>query len=103
MKFFEKRKKKKNATRGRFQKIEIDGKALPILNFYLFFDKDKNRQFAEIAAADEIPELHFSSVTMTVFLSDKKMTITGNFDSAYAKGKFKIYKFEITELKEYYI
>lgn len=98
-----KKKKKPNTTRGKFERIEIDGVTLPVLNFYLFTNKDENKRYMELTAKDEIPELHFSEVTMNVVLTTKKLTATGKFTDAFAKGKFKVYKFEILDLKEYYI
>lgn len=100
---FKKKKKKPNTTRGKFERIEIDGKKLPVLNFYLFTNNDEQKRYMEITSYDEIPELHYSEVTMDVILSTKKITATGKFADAFPKGKFKVYKFEILELKEYYI
>lgn len=100
---FKKKKQKKNAGRGQFEKIEVGGKTLPVLNFYLFTNKNENKRYMEIASVDELPELHFSEVTMDVYLTTKKLTAKGAFVDAFPKGKFKIYKFEILEINEYYI
>lgn len=100
---FKKKKNKKNATRGQFEKIEVSGKTLPVLNFYLFTNKDENKRYMELASVEELPELHFSEVTMDVFLTTKKLTAKGAFVDAFPKGKFKVYKFEILEINEYYI
>lgn len=100
---FKKKKKKTNTTRGKFERIEIDGKTLPVLNFYLFTNKEEQKRYMEITSYEEIPELHYSEVSMNVILSTKKLSATGKFTDAFPKGRFKIYKFEILELKEYYI
>lgn len=100
---FKKKKKRKNASRGQFERIEVGDKTLPILNFYLFTNKDENKRYMEIASYDELPELHYSQVTMDVYLTTKKLTATGAFVDAFPKGKFKVYKFEILEINEYYI
>ena len=100
---FKKKKKKKNASRGQFERIEVGGKTLPVLNFYLFTNKDENKRYMEIAAFDELPELHYLEVIMDVFLTTKKLTAKGAFVEAFKKGKFKVYKFEILEINEYYI
>ncbi len=98
-----KKKKKKNASRGQFERIEINGKTLPVLNFYLFTNKDENKRYMELASFEEMPELHYSEVTMEVYLTTKKLIATGAFVEAFKKGKFKVYKFEILEINEYYI
>lgn len=103
MKLFKKKEKKSNSTRGKFERIEIDGKVLPVLNFYLFTDKDAGKRYMEITSIDEMPELHYSEVTLDVVLSTKKLTASGKFEEAFAKGKFKVYKFEILDIKEFYI
>lgn len=103
MKFFKKKKKNTNTTRGKFERIEINGKSLPVLNFYLFTNKYENKRYMELTSKEELPELHFSEITMDVILTTKKLTATGKFNDAFPKGKFKVYKFEILELKEYYI
>ncbi len=100
---FKKKKKKQNTTRGKFERIEIDGVTLPVLNFYLFTNNDEGKRYMELTSIDELPELHYSEVTMDVILSTKKLTATGKFTDAFSKGKFKVYKFEILDLKEYYI
>ena len=105
-KFKEKRqaKKKKNAaSRGQFEKITVGGKTLPVINFYLFNSKADNKRFVELAAMEELPELHFSEVDMEVYLTTKKLAIKAKFDDAFPKGRFRIYKFEIIEISEYYI
>lgn len=102
-KFKKKKKKNNNATRGKFERIEINGESLPVLNFYLFTNNDEKKRYMEITSTEEIPALHYSEVTMNVILSTKKLTATGKFADAFPKGRFKVYKFEILELKEYYI
>lgn len=103
MGLFKKKPKKSNATRGKFERIEINGKTIPVLNFYLFTNQDENKRYMEITSLDELPELHYSEVTMDVILTTKKLTATGKFTDAFPKGKFKVYKFEILQLNEYYI
>ena len=103
MGLFDKFKKKNNASRGQFERIEVGGKTLSVLNFYLFNNKDENKRYMELAALDELPELHYAEITMDVFLTTKKLTIKGAFAEAFKKGKFKVYKFEILEINEYYI
>lgn len=98
-----KKKKKNNETRGKFERIEVNGKALPILNFYLFTNNEEQKRYMEITSYEEIPDLHYSEVTINVILTTKKLTATGKFADAFPKGKFKVYKFEILDLKEYYI
>ena len=100
---FKKKKKKKNTSRGQFERIEVGGKTLPVINFYIFSNKDKNKRYMEIASFEEMPELHFSEVTMEVYLTTKKLIAKGAFEEAYKKGKFRIYRFEILEINEFYI
>ncbi len=99
----EAKKKKKNASRGQFEKIVVSDKTLPVLNFYMFTSKEEHKRYVELASIEELPELHFSEVDMEVFLTTKKLKIKGKFENAFPKGKFKIYKFEILEISEYYI
>ena len=110
MEFFEKlkakkeaKKKKKKASHGQFEKIVVSDKTLPVLNFYMFTSKEDKKRFVELASIEELPELHFSEVDMHVFLTTKKLSIKAKFEDAFPKGKFKIYKFEILEINEYYI
>lgn len=100
---FKKKKKKPNTTRGKFERIEINGETLPVLNFYLFTNNDEMKRYMEITSTQEIPALHYSEVTMDVILTTKKLTAKGKFAEAFPKGRFKVYKFEILELNEYYI
>ncbi len=100
---FKEKKKKKNSSRGQFEKIVVNGKTLPILNFYLFTSKENNKKYIELAAMEELPDLHFSEVEMEVVLTTKKLAVKAGFDDAFPKGKFKIYKFEVIEINEYYI
>lgn len=99
----EAKKKKNKSSRGQFEKISVGGKTLPVLNFYMFFSKEEQKRFVELASVEELPELHYSEVNMDVFLTTKKLAIKGKFEDAFPKGKFKIYKFEILEISEYYI
>lgn len=99
----EAKKKKNKASRGQFEKIVVGGNTLPILNFYMFTSKEQQKRFVELASVDELPELHYSQVNMEVFLTTKKLTIKAKFEDAFPKGKFKIYKFEILEINEYYV
>lgn len=101
--FNRKKKKNKNTNRGKFERIESGGKVLPILNFYLFTSKDDGLRHIELSAIDEIPELHFTEVEMSVVLSTKKLQIKAAFEEAFPKGRFKIYKFKIIDIKEFYI
>ena len=103
MGLFNKKKKKKNTNCGKFERIESNGKALPILNFYLFTSKDDGLRHIELSALDEIPELHFTEVEMSVILSTKKLEVKAAFEDAFSKGRFKIYKFRIIDIKEFYI
>lgn len=106
MEFFKRRKekkKKKNASRGQFEKIIVGEKTLPVLNFYLFTSKEDNKRYIELAAMEELPDLHFSEVDMEVVLTTKKLSIKAGFSDAFSKGKFKIYKFEVLDIHEYYI
>lgn len=97
------KKKKKNSSRGQFERIVVNGNTLPVLNFYLFTSKENNKKYIELAAMEELPDLHFSEVEMEVILSTKKLSIKAGFDDAFPKGKFRIYKFEVLEINEYYI
>ncbi len=99
----EAKRKKKKASRGQFEKIVVSEKTLPVVNFYLFNSKQENKRFVELAALEELPELHFSEVDMEIFLTTKKLTVKGRFENAFQKGRFKIYKFEVAEIKEFYI
>ncbi len=106
MEFFKKfkeKKKKKKASRGQFERIVVDGKTLPVLNFYLFTSKEDNKRYIELASIDELPELHFSEVDLEVVLTTKKLAVKAGFNDAFSKGKFKIYKFEVLDIHEYYI
>ena len=110
MNFFEKlkekkkeKKKKKNSSRGQFEKIVVGGKTLPVLNFYLFSSKEEQKTYVELAAMEELPELHYQEVDMEVVLTTKKIAIKASFNDAFPKGRFKVYKFEVLELNEYYI
>ena len=99
-----KEKKKKNAaSRGQFEKIVVGEKTLPVLNFYLFTSKEDGKRYIELAAMEELPELHFSEVEMEVVLTTKKLSIKAGFTDAFPKGKFKIYKFEVLDIHEFYI
>lgn len=100
---FKEKKKKNKASRGQFEKIVVAGKTLPVLNFYLFYSKEDNKRLVELAAMEELPELHFTEVDMEVFLTTKKLTIKAAFNDAFPKGKFRVYKFEVLEIHEYYI
>ena len=100
---FKEKKKKKNSSRGQFERIVVNGNTLPVLNFYLFTSKENNKKYIELAAMEELPDLHFSEVEMEVILSTKKLSIKAGFDDAFPKGKFRIYKFEVLEINEYYI
>lgn len=99
----EAKKKQKKASRGQFEKIVVGGKALPVLNFYLFNAKDEGKRYVELASVEELPELHYSEVDMEIFLTTKKLTVKGKFSNAFSKGKFKIYKFEVLGMQEFYI
>jgi len=108
--FFEKlkakkeaKKKKNKASRGQFEKIVVSDRTLPVLNFYMFTSKEEQKRFVELAAMEELPELHYSEIDMEVFLTTKKLKIKAAFNDAFPKGKFRIYKFEILEISEYYI
>ncbi|MBR2079887.1 MAG: hypothetical protein IJ962_06665 [Clostridia bacterium] len=106
MEFFKKfkeKKKKKQASRGQFEKIVVGEKTLPVLNFYLFTSKEDSKRYIELAAMDELPDLHFSEVDMEVVLTTKKLSIKAGFSDAFSKGRFKIYKFEVLDIHEYYI
>lgn len=106
MEFFKKfkeKKKKKNASRGQFERIVVGDKTLPVLNFYLFTSKENNKRYIELAAMDELPELHYSEVDLEVVLTTKKLAVKAGFADAFSKGKFKIYKFEVIDIHEYYI
>lgn len=106
MEFFKKfkeKKKKKQASRGQFEKIVVGEKTLPVLNFYLFTSKEDSKRYIELAAMDELPDLHFSEVDMEVVLTTKKLAIKAGFSDAFSKGRFKIYKFEVLDIHEYYI
>lgn len=98
-----KKKKKKKTSNGKFEKIVVSGKTLPVLNVYLFTSKEDSKRYIELASQEELPELHFSEVDMEVFLTTKKLAIKALFNDAFPKGSFKIYKFEVAEIHEYYI
>lgn len=100
---FKEKKKKKNASRGQFEKIIVSGKTLPVLNFYLFTSKEDNKRYIELAAMEELPELHYSEVEMEVVLTTKKLAVKAGFNDAFPKGKFRVYKFEVLDIHEYYI
>ena len=99
----EAKKKQKKASRGQFEKIVVGGKTLPVLNFYLFNAKDEGKRYVELASVEELPELHYSEVDMEIFLTTKKLTVKGKFNNAFPKSKFKIYKFEVLDMREFYI
>lgn len=103
MGLFQRKGKKKKTNRGKFEKLEVGGKALPVLNFYLFTAKEDGERYIELTALEELPELHFSEVEMSVILSTKKLAITANFVDAFPKGRFKVYKFKIADIREFYI
>lgn len=103
MGLFKKKNNKKKANKGKFERIEVEGQKLPILNFYLFTSKEDSKRYIELMTIDEVPALHFSEVIMNVILSTKKLTLTTAFKDAYPKGRFKVYKFEVLNLNEYYI
>ena len=103
MGLFGRKEKKKKTNRGKFERLEVGGKALPVLNFYLFTAKEDGERYIELTALEELPELHFSEVEMTVILSTKKLAITANFVDAFPKGRFKVYKFKIADIREFYI
>lgn len=100
---FKDKKKKKSASRGQFERIVVGEKTLPVLNFYLFTSKEDGKRYIELAAMEELPELHFSEVDMEVVLTTKKLSIKAGFRDAFQKGKFKIYKFEVIDIHEFYI
>ncbi len=102
-KFKEKKKKKKNTERGQFKKIIVGGNVQKASNFYLYKAKNEDCVYVEIAAAEELPDLHYSEVEMEVILSTKKLTVKAEYNDAYTKGKFKVYKFIVLDLHEYYI
>ena len=99
----EAKKKQKKASRGQFEKIVVGGRTLPVLNFYLFSAKDQGKRFVELASVEELPELHYSEVEMEIFLTTKKLAVKGRFENAYPKGRFKVYKFEVLDMREFYI
>ena len=103
MGIFNKKKKKKNTNRGKFERIVVNGKALPVLNFYLFTASEDGKQYVELTSMEELPELHFTEVSMEIILSTQKLTVKGSFVDAYPKGRFKIYKFQALDIHEYYI
>ena len=106
MEFFKKlkeKKKKKQASRGQFERIVVGDKTLPVLNFYLFTSKEDGKRYIELASIEELPELHFSEVAMEVILTTKKLAVKAGFNDAFSKGRFKIYKFEVLDINEYYI
>lgn len=103
MGLFHRKGKKKKTNRGKFEKLEVGGKVLPVLNFYLFTAKEDGERYIELTALEELPELHFSEVEMTVILSTKKLAIAANFVDAFPKGRFKVYKFKIADIREFYI
>ncbi|MCD7827155.1 MAG: hypothetical protein LUG85_01265 [Clostridiales bacterium] len=102
MAFFGKKRQKKKATRGMFERIEVDGKTLPILNFYLYTDKNAGKRYIELSAAEEVPEIHFSEIEADVILTEKKLHLSCIFADAFQNGKFNVYKFEVVNLKEYF-
>ena len=69
----------------------------------MFTSKEEQKRFVELASIDELPELHYSEVSMDVYLTTKKLTINAKFEDAFPKGRFKIYKFQILDIKEFYI
>ncbi len=99
----EKKQRKKNTERGQFKKIVVKGNAQKASNFYLYKSKTDDLVYVEIAANEELPDLHFSEVEMEVFMSTKKLSIKAEYNDAYTKGKFKVYKFIVLDLHEYYI
>ena len=104
MEFFKKfkeKKKKKQASRGQFERIAVGDKTLPVLN--LFTSKEDGKRYIELASIEELPELHFSEVAMEVILTTKKLAVKAGFNDAFSKGRFKIYKFEVLDINEYYI
>lgn len=103
MELFHRKKKKTKTNRGKFERIEVNGKTLPILNFYLFTAREDRERYMELASLEELPELHFSEVEMTVILSTKKLAVTASFADAFPKGRFKIYKFKVLDIREFYI
>ena len=97
-----KKRRKKKANKGMFEKITVAGKALPVLNFFLYSDSKSPDRYIELAAENEIPALHFSEIQMDIFLTSKQLHLDVSFCDAYADGKFKIYKFKVNSLKEYF-
>lgn len=96
-------KKKKKTSRGKFEKLEVGGEMLPVHSFYLYTSKDDGKRYIELTAAQELPQLHFSEVKLDVFMSTKKLSAFASFVDAFAKGSFKIYKFAVLSIEEYYI
>lgn len=97
-----KKRKKKKANKGMFEKITVNGNVLPVLNFFLYNDSKSGDRYIELASKNEIPDLHFSEIQMDIFLTSKQLHLNVTFFDAYADGKFKIYKFKVESLKEYF-
>ncbi len=100
---FKKRREKVKANRGRFERVEVGGEALPIMNFYIYTSRNDSKRHIELASNEELTALHFTEVEMNVVLPVKRLVIKARFEDAFQKGKFKIYKFLVLDEKEYYI
>lgn len=101
--FKKKKEKKPNRQNGQFERIEVGGETVPLTNVYIYTDKATGERMMETAGLEEVPQLHFSEVEMDLFFTTKKVHVKAAFRDAFPKGRLRIYKFAVLELKEYYI
>ena len=70
-------------------------------------DRKKTRQNGKFelveVGGEEVPQLHFSEVEMDLYFATKKIHLKASFRDAFPKGKLRVYKFEVEDVKVFYI
>ena len=95
--------RKKNRQNGKFDRVEVGGEVVPLTNVYLYVDKQTGAHMMEVAGLEEVPQLHYSEVEMDLFFPTKKLHLKAEYRDAFPKGRLRVYKFEVTDVKEFYI
>ena len=102
MSIFKRKTKKKKTANGVFERVEVNGQEITVTAFYLYTDKKTGTSYIEIAAPEIVEALHYSEVEINAKLPDKSISVTADYDSAYQKRDFKVYKFTVKKYNEYY-
>lgn len=100
--FGKKNKKNKSKTAvSKFIKLLANGAEVNIINCMVYNADGINK--LEIVALDTVEDLHFEKLDFEIITTEKTIKISGKFDEAYQKKRFKIYEFIIEDYKEFFV